>query len=91
GQVQTFRIEKHDAQIGSISVPVYLSGTFEDSAFTQTINFDLKNACFYVDCDSEGHWNYPILADKEQLTNNIKEIHKVISGHISAHDTNVNY
>ncbi len=30
GKVQTFQIEKHGVLTGSISVPVYSSGTFED-------------------------------------------------------------
>jgi AbiV family abortive infection protein len=82
-EVQTFQIEKHGVLIGSISVPVYLSGTFEDPTLRETINLDLKAACFYVDWDNKGHWNYVILADKDQLIHNIKEINKVISGHIS--------
>ena len=58
--------------IGSISVPVYLSGTFEDPTLRVTVNFDLRAACFYVDWDNKDHWKYVLLTDKDQLTDNIR-------------------
>jgi AbiV family abortive infection protein len=83
GNLQTIKIEKHGVLIGSISVPVYLSGTFEDRTLKKTVEFDLKTACFYVDWDNKGHWKYVLLADKHQLTSNIRLMKEVTTHRIS--------
>jgi AbiV family abortive infection protein len=82
GNIQTFTIEKDGIPIGSISVPQYLSGTFEDPTHVpkRTVDFDLKAACFYVDWDNTNDdWKYFLPADKNQLTDNIKRMKGVLS------------
>ena len=79
---QTFMIEKEGVPIGSISVPPYVTGTFEDTNIPKkTVDLDLKAACFYVDWDdTNGEWKYVLPADKNQLTDNIKRMRDVVSG-----------
>ena len=56
--------------IGSISVPPYLTGTFEDPFVPkQTLGFDLKTACFYVDWDNNSQdWKFLLPADQRSVS-----------------------
>jgi AbiV family abortive infection protein len=76
--VRIFEVKKNGITIGSIMVPAHLSGTFEDPFIPkQTVDFDLKTACFYIDWDyTDGNWKFILPPDKEQLVYNIERMKK---------------
>ena len=78
--VRTFEVKNYGIVIGSISVPPYLTGTFEDPFVPkQTLGFDLKTACFYVDWDNNSQdWKFLLPADQDQLVDNIGRMKKHI-------------
>jgi AbiV family abortive infection protein len=83
--VRTFEVKKYGITIGSIFVPPHLSGTFEDPSIPkQTVDFDLKAACFYIDWDNtDGDWKFILPPAKEQLAYNIERMKEAVTHHKS--------